>query len=389
MRILFTFAGGSGHLEPLVPIARAAAAAGHEVAFVGRPWMAPKVEALGFPAFNAGSDAGLKPVRRPLAPVNLEQEIRSIGPAWGRRIARERAGDLLPLCGSWRPDLLVCEEVDFGAMVVAERLSIPHATVIVIAAGGFIRPEHVAAPLDEVRAEHGLPPDPALAALGRYLVLAPIPPSYRDPADPLPPTAHHIRPRPPGGTPASWSPPPGDRPLVYFTLGTIFNVEAGDLYTRVLAGLRELPINVVVTVGRDLDPAELGPQPANIRVERFVPQAEILPHCAAVVSHGGSGSVIGALAHGLPALLIPMGADQPLNGARCAALGVARLLDPLTATPQQVREAVAAVLGQPAYRRTAEKLRDEIAALPGPESAVPLLERLAAERRPLLAAEGL
>src|SRR5512135_3646691 len=66
MRVMFTFSGGQGHLDPLVPIARAARAAGHAVAFVGRPWMVPRVEVLGFACFPAGSDAGLEPVTRPL-----------------------------------------------------------------------------------------------------------------------------------------------------------------------------------------------------------------------------------------------------------------------------------------------------------------------------------
>jgi MGT family glycosyltransferase len=170
---------------------------------------------------------------------------------------------------------------------------------------------------------------------------------------------------------------------VYFTLGTVFNVECGDLFGRVVAGLRELPIHLVVTVGRDVDPAELGPQPANVRVERFVPQAELLPRSSLVVSHGGSGSVMGALAHGLPMLLLPIGADQPLNALRCEALGVGRSLDALLADPPTVRAAAASVLADPSYRRAAERMRDEIAALPEPASAVALLERLAAERRPL------
>ncbi|HSH81126.1 MAG TPA: nucleotide disphospho-sugar-binding domain-containing protein, partial [Herpetosiphonaceae bacterium] len=128
------------------------------------------------------------------------------------------------------------------------------------------------------------------------------------------------------------------------------------------------------------------PQPANVHIARYIPQSSLLPHCSLVVSHGGSGSVIGALAHGLPMVLIPMGADQPLNAARCADLGVARVLDAVTATPEAAREAAAAVLADPAYRRAAERLRDEIAVLPGPEHAVALLERLAAEKRPLLSA---
>jgi UDP:flavonoid glycosyltransferase YjiC (YdhE family) len=348
--------------------------------------MVPKVEALGFQCFAAGADAGLTPKRRPLVAVDMERELADLGWGFGRRIGGERASGILPLCADWQPDLLVCEEVDFGAMIAAERLGLPYATVLVIAAGSFVRPEYVAEPLDQVRADHGLPPDPSLEMLSRYLVLSPFPPSYRDPAFPLPPTAHSFRPLAPtarNGQAPAWLAQRGDEPTVYFTLGTVFNVESGDLFTRVLAGLRDLPLNVIATIGRDIDPAELGPQPAHIHVEQFIPQATILPHCDAVICHGGSGSVIGTLAHGLPMVLIPMGADQPLNAARCVELGVGQALDPLAATPESVRAAITAVLDDPSYRRAAERLRDEIAALPEPSYAVELLEQLVEQRRPL------
>jgi len=204
----------------------------------------------------------------------------------------------------------------------------------------------------------------------RHLVLVPFPPSYRAPESPLPATAHAFCPLVP--LPAQ----PGATPTVYFSLGTEFNLESGDLFARVLAGLRRLPLDVIATVGRDFDPTELGPQPGSIRVERYVPQAEILPRASVVVSHGGSGSILGALAHGLPMVLLPMGADQPYNAERCQALGVARTLDLIGATSDGVRDAVAAVLSDPAYRVNAERWRDEFAALPGPEHAVALLEEL-------------
>jgi UDP:flavonoid glycosyltransferase YjiC (YdhE family) len=333
------------------------------------------VETLGFRAFAAGSDVGLTPKRLPLAAVDVERDLRAVGPGFGRRIARERAADLLSLCKDWRPDLLVCEEVDFGAMIVAERLALPHATLLVIAAGSFVRPEFVADPLNEVRAAYGLSPDPALAMPSRHLVLSPFPPSFRDPAFPLPATAHSIRLLTRDSVRFDAGPP-----TVYFTLGTIYNVESGDLFQRVLAGVRDLSIDVVVTVGRDIDPAELGPQPANVRIERYVPQAELLPRCHLVISHGGSGTVMNALAHGLPMVLLPMGADQPLNAARCETLDVARVIDAVTATPQAVREAVSRVLEDSTYRRSAERIRDEMFGLPGPEHAVQLLDGLTCTR---------
>jgi UDP:flavonoid glycosyltransferase YjiC (YdhE family) len=381
VRILFAFAGGSGHFEPLIPIARAAQANGHTAAFAGQQAMVAAIEAAGFMAFaTRGATVGATPERLPLLKLDAEREDRALSEGYAARIARERAADILALCAQWRPDVIVCDEIDFGAMIAAERLGLPYASVLVIAAGSFVRHELVAEPLSQRRAEQGLPPDPDLAMLSRYLVLSPFPPSYRDPAFPLPATAHTIRPL--GLDPAAgarvpaWAAHLGGAPIVYFTLGTVFNIESGDLFARVLAGLRDLPISVIATVGREIDPAEFGPQPANIHIEQYISQALILPQCAAVVSHGGSGSVIGALAHGLPSVLIPMGADQPLNAARCADLGVARVLDALEATPEDVREAVATVLADPGYRRAAQRLREEIAALPGPEHAIILIERL-------------
>jgi UDP:flavonoid glycosyltransferase YjiC (YdhE family) len=388
VRVLFTFAGGNGHFLPLVSIARAAERAGHTIAFASQPAMVSTVEAAGFAAFaTGGATVGDTPRRAPLLALDAQREDRAVRESYAGRIARERAGLVLALCAHWQPDILVRDEMDFGSVVAAERQGLPHATVLVIAAGSLVRRDLVAEPLNVLRAEHGLPPDPDLAMLSRYLLLSPFPPRLRDPAFPLPATAHSIRPIAPDA-PATEATPPWltglpPAPTVYFTLGTVFNLESGDLFARVLAGLRDLPVNIVVTVGREIEPRELGPQPDNVHIERYIAQSLLLPHCRLVVSHGGSGSVIGALAHGLPSVLIPLGADQPLNAAQCERLGVARVLDPVEATPETVREAASAVLADPTYRLAAEQLRDEIAALPGPAHAVTLLERLAAERRPL------
>ena len=367
MRALFTFIGGRGHFEPLAPIARATAAAGHEVAFASGGVL-PVVEAAGFTAFFVAPERP-PPPRKPLQGVDMENELRILREVLFSRVARERVPAMVELCGRWRPDVLVCDEADLGSMVAAERLGLPYATVIENATGGLMTREHVGEAMDALRAEHGVTP-------GASLVLSPFPPSLRDPAFPLPAGAVSLR----------VALEAGDRPAsldgaVFFTLGTVFNVEAGDLFTRVLAGLREVGRDVIVAVGTELDPAELGPQPSFVHVVRFVPLGAALPHCAAVVSHGGSGSLVATLAHGLPSVLLPMGADQPGNAARCLALGVARVLDVLTATPFEVRAAVESVLTEPSYRRAAERLRDEIAALPGPDYAVERLDALVASIR--------
>ncbi|MDX1992613.1 MAG: glycosyltransferase [bacterium] len=384
MRILLSFMGGSGHFLPLVSIAHAAQDTGHEVAFVSGGSMQPTVETMGFSVVNNAVERpeAQPPQRLSLQTVNVKREEDDLREKFARHAARSRAAEMLEVCARWMPDVIVCDEVDFGSMIAGEKLGIPYASVVVIASGSFIRLEVVGEALNEVRAGYHLPPDSELKMLSRDLVLTPVPRSFRDPAFPLPPTAHLIRPEMPEAQPSalSISFPEPDRPLVYFTLGTIFNLESGDLFTRVLEGLRDLPINVVMTVGPHIQPAEFGAQPDHIHIAQYIPQASILPHCAAVISHGGSGSVIAALAHGLPMVLLPMGADQPHNAARCEALGVARVLDVVAAAPTLIRDALKAVLSEPSYRAAAKGLRDEIAAMPHPSSAVPLLERLATDK---------
>jgi UDP:flavonoid glycosyltransferase YjiC (YdhE family) len=380
VRIAFSFAGGRGHLEPLLPLALAAAAAGHDVAVAGGHNGVRAAADLGLRTFPLGPPPSEKPRERlPLLEVDLERERRDVRERFVRRHARATVPRALELYERWKPDVLVYDEMDYGGMVAAELLALPYATVLVNASGSMVTPAVVAEPLDELRAEHGLPPDPTARMLTRHLVLSPFPPSLRDPDFPLPDGAVSFRAitaTPPAAPP--WPVARPGAPTVYFTLGTEFNVESGDLFARVLAGLRELPVNVVATVGSDIDPEELGAQPEHVHVARFIPQALVLPHCDAIVSHGGSGSVLGALAHGLPQVLIPMGADQPLNAARCEELGLALTLDPVRATPEQVRDAVATVLAEPSYRDAAARLRAEIEALPPPEHAVPPLAELVA-----------
>ncbi|WP_238014513.1 glycosyltransferase [Dactylosporangium sp. AC04546] len=367
MRLLFAFAGGNGHFQPLVPLARAAVAAGHTVAVTGQPALMPHVEKAGLTALPSGRLSTMSGERSALLRADPAREDRDFRDGFAGRIATDRAPAVRELAREWRPDVIVCDETDFGSMIAAETLGIPHASVLVLAAGTFGRPDGLAARLDEVRAEHGLAPDPGLAMLDRHLVISPVPPSFR--AVPLPPTGRLMQ--------LAVPVPSGRSDTVYFTLGTIFNTESGDLFGRVVAGLREVAhVNLVVTVGDSIDPAELGPQPPHVRVERYVPQAELLPSCAAVVSHAGSGSVLGALAHGLPMVLLPMGADQPANAVRCAELGVGVALDALDTTPEQARDALATVLTDPSYRAAATRLQQEIAVMPSPAALVPLLEGL-------------
>jgi MGT family glycosyltransferase len=166
-----------------------------------------------------------------------------------------------------------------------------------------------------------------------------------------------------------------DVPTVYATLGTVMNRNT-DILRAILDGLRDEPVNVVLTTGRDVDPAIFGVQRDHIHVERYIPQSLLFPFCDLAIVHGGSGTVRDALGHGLPMVIIPVGGDQYANAKRCEELGVARVIAPDERTPEAIQEAAREVLGNPSYRQAALRMRDEVEALPGIEYGVELLEQL-------------
>ena len=385
MRVLFTATPAVGLLHPLVPFASAAAAVGHEVAFATGAGMAGLVEGSRFDCFPVGSER------------LTNDEVDGLFPEMRGRVGKERAalhwrnvfagylpkaliGDLLDLAGTWRPDVIVRDDVNFGACIAAERLGILHAAVQTVA----FRPNLYSAIhelLDERRGEVGLAPDVGGAMPFRHLFLSPFPKGYLDPDVVLPATTRSVRPSPfdrsGGEALPDWVAHLSERPLVYVTLGTVFN-HRPDVFSSFIEGLRDEAVELVVTVGRDQDPGQFGLQPPNVHIERYVPQTLLFPRCSLVVCHGGSGTTMAALAQGLPMVVVPIAADQPENAERCAALGVARVLRAADLSAEAARSAVLAVLAERKYRRAATDMRDQINALPGPDFAITLLEELVA-----------
>jgi UDP:flavonoid glycosyltransferase YjiC (YdhE family) len=374
----------------LVPLARGLIAAGHEVLVASPAGLRAAVEDAGLPFAAIGTTE---------VPDGLLERVRDDGGDWQRRQrnaisiwwfeyrARSTMHDVLRLIDDWSPDLLVRDAYDYGGLVAAERRDIPHA-----AAGPVWFPPAwlhtvMVDELARLRADVGLPPDPTGVSLDRYLVLASFPPSWVAPDELVPPTVRFIRPEPfnvadDGELPESVARLPTDRPTVHASLGTRLT-DTERVNETILAGLRDEPLNLVLTVGSRRDPAEFGPQPANVVIERFIPHELLLPRCDAMLTHCGMNSVMACLTLGLPMVGVPIDTDQPRNAARLAALGAAAVVEPAERSPEAFRAATWEVLNDGSYRRHAETVRDEIAALPGADQAVALLEQLALEREPV------
>jgi UDP:flavonoid glycosyltransferase YjiC (YdhE family) len=329
MRVLFASPGSVGHTYPLIPLAVAARTAGHEVHFAAGESVHAPLAANGL---------------RPFRPADSFYEIY--------------AEDLEPELARLRPDLVVHAWGLPGAAVAARRAGVPHLW------HGFGRmfPEGIG-----LERPAGTPP---------HLDICP--PSLQD--ENFLATAERVELRP---VPYSEPAPPvdaGEHPLVYVTLGTAFGT--AELLRVVVRAVAGLAARVVVATGR-VDPRELGDLPDPVTVRPWVAQAQLVPHADLVVHHGGSGTTLGALAAGVPQLLLPQGADQFANAEALTAAGAGLHLLAEDQNVDAMAEHARALLGGQGrgHRDAARAIADEIARMPSPDEVARALPRLAADQR--------
>ncbi len=390
MRILFSSWPGFGHLLPMVPLARAAIEAGHQVRVASGADLTGPIEQRGLIAEVAGPT--LAQAYAAAAEANRAGGSQTLGAMertdprhaalmaartfFGAAAVR-RARDLLVLFDRWRPDLVIHDTVEVGGATAAQVAGIPHVLhsygPLVPAQGAFARE------IGATVAEAGLP-DPIPAVLDApYLEVCPpsLQPEGTDPwtdVIPMRPTAGEIL---PGEIlPAGLAELP-HAATVYLTLGTVTN-QAPAVIRTVLDACARASVNVLLTTGPGVDPAAVAAGRPDVLAVPYVSQALVLPHCVAVVSHCGAGTMFGALVHGLPQLCLPQGTDQPANAAAVAGSGAGLVLAPDEVDADAVDDALDRVLTDPAVRAAASRVRAEIDRMPAPAEVLPtLLDRVA------------
>lgn len=365
MRILMTSNTGAGHIGPMVPFAHAFLRAGHDVLLAAPAKAHPTVARAGVP-FLPLADPPSEETDAVFASLaglpQEEQSVRVMREIFAGIDARTSLPDVLRAVGQFRPDVLLREPTEYAGLLAAERLGVRHGRIAIMAAGTETWGVPVVAPvLDEHRARLGLRPDPAGRRITESAYLTVIPEALEDPDDFGP--AHALRfrePRPePRPLPVWWS--DASPPLVYVTYGSVTPTMPyfPALFRDTVAALGELPVRALFTVGVEVDVEALGPVPGNVRIARWIPQADVMPHAAAMVGHGGAGSTRIALAAGVPSVVVPGFADQFRNAERVAALGAG-----LEATAADLVSALRQVLGEPSYREAAARVAAEVARLP-------------------------
>jgi len=389
--MLFSTTAGAGHFGPMVPIAHACAAAGHAVAVAAPASFEGSVAKAGlthlsFPDVPA-DEIGAVYSRLPSLPREEANRV-VVTQVFGRLDAQAALPVLLTLISEWRPDVVIRDPAEFGALVAAARFGLPQVQVA-IDLGGFV--PTVADWLDEAilelervagiadaRGAHRIRATPtfssvpaaldhpAAARTGLGLETAPV---WRYRAD--------ITASGPS-LPAEWGDP--DAPLVYVSFGSVAGLlgRFDALYPAVLEALADLSVRVLITTGNGYDPSRLDPLPANAWAVQWWPQSAVMREAALLIGHGGFGTTMTAVAAGVPQLVLPLfSADQFQNAERVEAVGIgARLLGGLDALPE-VPRVVWELLDQPRYSEACRRIATDMAALPDVTTIVARLEELA------------
>jgi UDP:flavonoid glycosyltransferase YjiC (YdhE family) len=391
VRVLVASTPGVGHVFPMVPLARALEDAGHEVLWAVPPATVPMVEGFGMKASPAGLDRAAVMVRFAEALPGFRERFADVDPRQRRSLVfpvtfvavqgSAMLGDLRRMVDAWPPEVIVHEPNAVAVPVIATKRGIPR---VVVGFGGLLPVEVMTAaeaPLRELWRTEDLELPPWG---GRYddLYLHPFPPSF-GPAS-LPATFQPMRPMGfdgvDDGQPPAWLSELGvSRRCVYVTFGTEVGVVAPfGVVAQAFADLDD--VDVVLTVGRDHDPDAVAPRPKNVRVERYVPQRQVLERASLLVSHAGSGAVLGGAVRGIPQLCLPIAADQFQNTDSVVASGCGLGLEPHQVNAEAVRDAVRQLLTIESFRARADLVAGEIAAMPEPSQLVPRIERLATQR---------
>ena len=416
-RFLFVVIDGGGNVPAELAIARRLAGRGHDVHVLGDPSMQPDALEAGcrFHGFvNAPArhnrDRDADPVRdweasSPIAQARRVGEHVMFGPA------AAYARDVLDAVERVRPDAIAVDCMPFGAIVGAEKSGLPAAILVHFPIHGPVqgatpfglglRPARGPlgrlrdrvllaasrrmlafglAPVNAARRELGLTPlDDVLEQLlrlNRSLVLTSR--EFDFVPDGLPPHVRYVGPQldDPAGLDewSSSSSVEGQDPLVLVSLGSTYQRQEQP-FARAVAALGTLPVRGLATYGAIDPPA--GPAPNNVTVIRSAPHAAVLPLASVVVCHGGHGTVMKALAHGLPIVVMPLGRDQRDNAARVEVCGAGVRIS-ASASTTQIADAVRRVLRESRFREHAQRMATIIARDLQEDRAVVELEALAA-----------
>jgi zeaxanthin glucosyltransferase len=415
MKIGFVSMPLSGHLNPMTALARRLQSRGNEVVFFGVPDVEPFARAAGLDFVPYGE------AEYPVG--SIDRLYSSVATMRGFEVVRHSCMDLNPdltrvtfdylaeKITTTGVEALVIDTVHFFIELVPLSMSIPYVqiwNVLHLDFSGATPPSLFSSPLDsspeglkrnaenlrklgailgplaEVARSYaekvGLNinwNDPA-ATVSKLAVITQTPKEFDFPGIPWPAQFHYAGPfhddEGRGTVLFPWE-QLTDKPLIYASLGTLVN-GLDDVYKHLLKALEPLEdVQVVLSVGKNINPKKLEPVPSNTTVVRSAPQIDLLKRAALCITHAGLNTVLESLAQGVPMVAIPIGYDQPGVAARIAHHGVGEFMEVEEVTVEGLSRLIQKVLGDPRYRIRAQHFRRVIAQTRGLDLAADVIER--------------
>jgi zeaxanthin glucosyltransferase len=415
MKIGFVSMPLSGHLNPMTALARRLQSRGNEVVFFGVPDVEPFARAAGLDFVPYGE------TEYPVG--SIDKLYSSVAKLHGFEVVRHSCMDLNPgltrvafdylaeKLATTGAEALVIDTIYFFLELVPLSMSIPYVhiwNVLHLDFSGATPPSVFSCPLDT--SQEGLDRNAAnLHQLGSILgPIAEVATSYAEkvglkidwndpaatvsklavitqtlkefdfPGIPWPAQFHYAGPfhddegREP--VPFPWE-KLTNKPLIYASLGTLVN-GLNDVYKHILEAVEPLEdVQVVLSVGRNIAPEDLGPVPSNTIVVRAAPQIELLKRAALCITHAGLNTTLESLAHGVPMVAIPIGFDQPGTAARIAHHGTGEFIEVDELTSDRLRGLIEKVLQDPSYRERADDFQKVISETRGLDVAADAIEQ--------------
>jgi len=372
-KILWLNWSGGGNLPPSLGVARVLTARGHQVAFAGRPEMVPRVKTAGFRAIEI-TDAYKQVDHYPQGHFMTRAACYLTSPAVEAQVKA--------IVSAEKPDIVLIDAMFPAALAQAPSFTQPKAVFV----HTFVFRQldmwrRMLATLDGMRQQAGFAGLPALDALwpANDRIISTSVAAFD--AAPLPgwEMVRHAGPvledeKFAVPTPLPW-PETDTTPLVLVSFSTGFEQRNVDKVQRALDALAELPVHVVATTGGIVAPNELA-CPPNAIVLNYAAHDPIIRRAALVMTHGGHGTAMRSLLHGVPMVVIPgLAGDQPFVAAAVAEFGAGIAL-PGDASSPAMREAAQKVLGTPSFAEQAKRCSVVLSSVDGAANAADEVEAL-------------
>ncbi|MBV8932530.1 MAG: glycosyl transferase [Kutzneria sp.] len=381
-----------GHVNPTLPLVEELVARGHRVSYATGSELLPAVR-----------EAGATPVELPWDFDVSKIVGRGFGADGSRAAAMmtkliESSRVCLPVLvehfGDDRPDAVCHDGMSFVGSALADKIDVPAVALIPSFASnkhfdlrskmrGSAGADAASAVLAEVQAalkafaaDNGL--SERFAVFGQEptagLKVAFIPRSFQFAGETFDDTFRFIGPS--LGSRAhsdEWSPPADGSPVLFISLGTVFN-DRPEFFAMCVEAFGGSPWHVVMSIGAAVDPASLGAIPSNFEVGSRFPQPAVLGHARAFVSHTGMNSTMEALYQAVPLIAVPQMGEQVLNAERAEELGCGRKLDPETLTADLLRDTVSQVADDETIRANLARVSRELRACGGATEGAEAIE---------------